>query len=135
MEQSRGLGVVYKSQTEVTVVKKDNKNVLRQIIYFDFDNFNLSSVSKKKVKQFVDSHKKEINEYLIVGHTDTKGTKKYNLSLSIKRANVVKELLINYGIDNNKIKILGRGENQLAIITPDETRQPANRRVEIKKTN
>ena len=83
----------------------------------------------------VDSHKKEINEYLIVGHTDTKGTKKYNLSLSIKRANVVKELLINYGIDNNKIKILGRGENQLAIITPDETRQPANRRVEIKKTN
>ena len=47
----------------------------------------------------------------------------------------MKELLINYGIDNNKIKILGKGENQLAIMTPDETRQPANRRVEIKKTN
>ena len=133
--KNKEIEVKINEETEVTVVTKDNNNVLRQIIYFDFDNFNLSSVSKKKVKQFVDSHKKEINEYLIVGHTDTKGTKKYNLSLSIKRANVVKELLINYGIDNNKIKILGRGENQLAIITPDETRQPANRRVEIKKTN
>ena len=133
--KNKEIEVKINEETEVIVVTKDNNNVLRQIIYFDFDNFNLSSVSKKKVKQFVDSHKKEINEYLLVGHTDTKGTKKYNLSLSIKRANVVKELLINYGIDNNKIKILGKGENQLAIITPDETRQPANRRVEIKKTN
>ena len=121
--------------TEVTIVTKDNNNVLMQIIYFDFDNFNLSSVSKKKVKQFLDNYKNNINEYLLVGHTDTKGTKQYNLSLSIKRANVVKEILISYGIDNKKIKILGEGEEKLAIITPDETKQPANRRVEIKKTN
>ena len=121
--------------TEVTIVTKDNNNVLMQIIYFDFDNFNLSSVAKKKVKHFLDNYKNNINEYLLVGHTDTKGTKQYNLSLSIKRANVVKEILIKYGIDNKKIKILGEGEEKLAIITPDETKQPANRRVEIKKTN
>ena len=121
--------------TEVTIVTKDNSNVLMQIIYFDFDNFNLSSVSKKKVKRFLDNYKNNINEYLLVGHTDTKGTKQYNLSLSIKRANVVKEILISYGIDDKKIKILGEGEEKLAIITPDETKQPANRRVEIKKTN
>ena len=124
-----------KEDTEVTIVTKDNNNALMQIIYFDFDNFNLSSVAKKKVKQFLDNYKNNINEYLLVGHTDTKGTKQYNLSLSIKRANVVKEILISYGIDNKKIKILGEGEEKLAIITPDETKQPANRRVEIKKTN
>ena len=123
------------TNNEVTIVTKNKKDDLMQIIYFDFDKFSLSDVSKSKIKLFLDNYKNEINQYLVVGHTDTKGTKKYNLSLSIKRANVVKELLINYGIDNNKIKILGRGENQLAIITPDETRQPANRRVEIKKTN
>ena len=76
-----------------------------------------------------------INEYLVVGHTDTKGTNKYNLSLSIKRAEVVKEILINYGIKQNSIKILGKGEESLAVNTPDDTKQPANRRVEIKKTN
>ena len=76
-----------------------------------------------------------INEYLVVGHTDTKGTNKYNLSLSIKRAEVVKEILINYGINQSSIKILGKGEESLAVDTPDDTKQPANRRVEIKKTN
>jgi len=30
---------------------------------------------------------------------------------------------------------LGKGEEALAVNTPDNTRQPANRRVEIKKTN
>ena len=32
-------------------------------------------------------------EYLIIGHTDSKGSIKYNYELSIKRANTVKELL------------------------------------------
>ena len=38
---------------------------------------------------------------------------------------------------SNKIvlKILGKGEETLAVNTPDDTKQPANRRVEIKKTN
>ena len=71
----------------------------------------------------------------MVGHTDTKGEKNYNMTLSIKRAEIVKELLIYYGIKKDIIKILGRGEESLAIITPDNTKQPANRRVEIKKTN
>ena len=57
------------------------------------------------------------------------------LSLSIKRAEVVKEILINYGINQSSIKILGKGEESLAVDTPDDTKQPANRRVEIKKTN
>ena len=81
------------------------------------------------------NYRSVINEYLVVGHTDTKGTNKYNLSLSIKRAEVVKEILINYGINQNSIKILGKGEESLAVNTPDDTKQPANRRVEIKKTN
>ena len=33
------------------------------------------------------------------------------------------------------INILGKGEEFLAIDTPDNTKQPANRRVEIKKSN
>ena len=123
------------TKNEVTIVTKNNNKELMQIIYFDFDKFNLSELSKDKIKLFLDSYRNEINEYLIVGHTDTRGTKNYNLSLSIKRAEVVQEILINYGINQNSIKILGKGEESLAVDTPDETKQPANRRVEIKKTN
>ncbi len=123
------------TKNEVTVVTKSENKELMQIIYFDFDQFNLSEVSKDKIKKFLNNYGSVINEYLVVGHTDTKGTKKYNLSLSIKRAEVVKEILINYGINQSSIKILGKGEESLAVSTPDDTRQPANRRVEIKKTN
>ena len=120
---------------EVTVVTKNKDNNLMQIIYFDFDKFDLSNVSKNKIKKFLNKHGSTINKYLIVGHTDTKGSKKYNLSLSIKRAEIVKEMLIDFGVKESRIKILGRGEESLAINTPDDTKQPANRRVEIKKTN
>ncbi len=120
---------------EVTIVTKNENKELMQIIYFDFDQFNLSEVSKDKIKKFLNNYGSVINEYLVVGHTDTKGTNKYNLSLSIKRAEVVKEILINYGINQSSIKILGKGEETLAVNTPDDTKQPANRRVEIKKTN
>ena len=124
-----------KSKNEVTIVTKNKNEELMQIIYFDFDKSNLSEVSIDKIELFLDNHRNNINEYLIVGHTDTKGTKNYNLSLSIKRAEVVKEILINYGINQSVINILGKGEEFLAIDTPDNTKQPANRRVEIKKSN
>ena len=123
------------TKDEVTIVTKNENKELIQIIYFDFDQFILSEVSKDKIKKFLNNYGNVINEYLVVGHTDTKGTNKYNLSLSIKRAEVVKEILINYGIKQNSIKILGKGEESLAVNTPDDTKQPANRRVEIKKTN
>ena len=123
------------TKDEVTIVTKNENKELMQIIYFDFDQFNLSEVSKDKIITFLNNYGSIINEYLVVGHTDTKGTNKYNLSLSIKRAEVVKEILINYGINQSSIKILGKGEESLAVDTPDDTKQPANRRVEIKKTN
>ncbi len=123
------------TKDEVTIVTKNENKELMQIIYFDFDQFNLSEVSKDKIKKFLNNYGSDINEYLVVGHTDTKGTNKYNLLLSIKRAEVVKEILINYGINQSSIKILGKGEESLAVDTPDDTKQPANRRVEIKKTN
>ncbi len=120
---------------EATVITKNKNNDIMQIIYFDFDKFDLSSVSKNKIKIFLNKNKNKINEYLVVGHTDTKGSNKYNLSLSIKRAEVVQKLLIEYGVNKSTIKILGKGEESLAITTKDNTKQPANRRVEIKKTN
>ena len=123
------------SKDEITIVTKNKKDELLQIIYFDFDEFTLSEVSKDKIKLFLKNYGSKINEYLIVGHTDTKGTNNYNLLLSIKRAEFVKKILINNGINKNSIKILGKGEETLAVNTPDDTKQPANRRVEIKKTN
>ena len=114
----------------VSVVTKKEKEIL-QIIYFDFDKYNLTDVSSNSIKKFMEEYKNKIDTFLVVGHTDTKGTKEYNLELSLKRAKVVKTILIRLGISSEKIKILGEGESKLLVQTKEETKHPANRRVEI----
>jgi len=114
----------------VSVVTKKEKEIL-QIIYFDFDKYNLTDVSSNSIKKFIKEHKNKIDTFLVVGHTDTKGTKEYNLELSLKRAEAVKIILTGLGINSEKIKILGEGEGKLLVQTKDEIKHPANRRAEI----
>ena len=119
----------------VTVVTKNEKREIMQIIYFDFDEYTLSEVSLNTLKTFLDKYQNQISNYVIVGHTDTKGTNQYNLKLSLKRAETIKTIFIQKGIEEKNINILGKGEEFLAVITADETAHPANRRVEISSSN
>ena len=119
----------------VTVVTKNEKREIMQIIYFDFDEYTLSEVSLNTLKTFLDKYQNQISNYVIVGHTDTKGTNKYNLKLSLKRAKAIKTIFLQERIEEKNINILGKGEEFLAVITADETAHPANRRVEISSSN
>ena len=120
---------------QVAVVTENEKKEVMQIIYFDFDNSKLSQISKNKLINFINKNKRELNRYIIFGHTDTKGTIKYNMSLSIKRAEAVKEILLSLGITAKNVSVLGKGENELAVDTPDNIKHPANRRAEVKILN
>ena len=120
---------------KVAFVTENEKKEVMQIIYFDFDNSKLSQISKNKLINFINKNKSDLNRYIIFGHTDTKGTIKYNMSLSIKRADAVKEILLSQGITEKNVSVLGKGENELAVDTPDNTKHPANRRAEIKILN
>ena len=119
----------------VTVVTKNEKREIMQIIYFDFDEYTLSEVSLNTLKTFLDKYQNQISNYVIVGHTDTKGTNQYNLKLSLKRAETIKTIFLQEGIEEKNINILGKGEDFLAVPTADETAHPANRRVEISSSN
>ena len=120
---------------QVVIVTENEKKEVMQIIYFDFDNSRLSQISKNTLLDFLDKNQNKLSRYIIFGHTDTKGPSKYNMDLSIKRAESVKQVLLSQGIDSNDISILGKGENELAINTPDNTKHPANRRAEVKILN
>ena len=124
-----------KNETNIVVVTQNKQKEVMQIIYFDFDDSGISDVSRNTLIDFLDKNKKELSRYIILGHTDTKGTSDYNINLSLKRAQAVKEILINQGISDNSISLLGKGENELAVNTPDETKHPANRRAEVKIIN
>ena len=122
------------SQT-YSVVTTNEKREVMQIIYFDFDEYTLSEVSLNNLKTFLDQYQNQISNYVIAGHADTKGTNQYNLKLSLKRAETIKTIFIEEGIEEKNINILGKGEEFLAVKTADEIAHPANRRVEISSSN
>ena len=72
-----------------------------------------------------------IPEVLVVGHTDTMGTPRANIDLGLVRANTVRTMLVQVGLDASTIEVRSHGESDLLVKTPDETPEPRNRRVEI----
>jgi outer membrane protein OmpA-like peptidoglycan-associated protein len=65
------------------------------------------------------------------GYTDTSGSAVYNQGLSVRRANTVAAELVRLGVPRNEIVARGFGQTNLLVPTPDNTREPQNRRVEI----
>ncbi|WP_010141713.1 OmpA family protein [Oceanicola sp. S124] len=67
----------------------------------------------------------------VLGHTDNTGAAAYNQDLSQRRAATVASTLINYGVSANRVRAIGRGEDQprASNLTPEGRAQ--NRRVEI----
>ena len=64
----------------------------------------------------------------VVGHTDTSGSAAYNQRLSVRRANVVVEALVDMGARRAAIQASGVGKTDLAVPTPDGVKEAKNRR-------
>lgn len=69
---------------------------------------------------------------LVEGHTDSRGTGDYNMKLSERRANAVKNLLIQRGVAASRIEVVGFGKTMPVASTETEAGRQKNRRVEIK---
>lgn len=67
----------------------------------------------------------------VTGHSDRMGAREYNAVLSMRRAETVRQRLIAQGVERNSIAIMGKGEDEPLIKTPDGVALAKNRRVEI----
>lgn len=118
-------------------VKKEPKVLDRLVLHVNFD-FDKSVVRKEDVadlQKAIDFVKKYPGyEISIEGHTDSRGTDKYNQALSERRAAAVKEYLLKHGmIDTDKDKITTKGYGESKPIADNKTEKGRfeNRRVEI----
>jgi OOP family OmpA-OmpF porin len=101
-------------------------------VYFDLNSWNLSAEQLTVLQQAIATARAGGQAHItIVGHTDTSGSAAYNQRLSVKRANVVEEALVDLGARREAISASGVGENDLAVQTPDGVKEPKNRRAVI----
>ncbi|MDF3072618.1 MAG: ompA, partial [Alphaproteobacteria bacterium] len=102
------------------------------IVFFDFDRSNITADAQRVIDEAASAAKAGNSARVqLTGHTDRSGSEQYNMALSLRRGEAVKQALIARGIPANSIFIIGRGENQPLVPTADGVREPQNRRVEI----
>lgn len=103
-------------------------------VLFDFDKYSIKSEAIPILERLVKFMQNNPSVVLkIDGYTDSFGTNEYNMKLSIRRANAVKNYLVLRGIPASRIVTQGHGESNL--VAPDDPNaregNPKNRRVEF----
>ena len=102
------------------------------IVFFGFNKSNLTAEAARVVTEADAAAKKYGSASIsVVGHTDTVGSNDYNMRLSMRRSQSVKDGLIANGVTSDMITTGGRGEAELMVQTGDSVKEPQNRRATI----
>ncbi|UXP31529.1 OmpA family protein [Reichenbachiella agarivorans] len=116
--------------------RKGEKAMLKNI-YFDIHSANLTSESDEVLSALYDMLKKSPNlKVEIGGHTDNTGSLDANMTLSLARANSVKNYLVKKGIPASQLVTKGYGPSQPIASNDDEINgRELNRRIEVRVLN
>ncbi|GMQ88022.1 MAG: hypothetical protein BMS9Abin08_1239 [Gammaproteobacteria bacterium] len=128
----------YVLNAEVKIVKGEGLNAIWMISFpqaelFAFDKAEMTDAGKA----YIQAHRNELGDDLaqvysltVIGYTDTTGDADYNMGLSLRRAKAVSEYLATLGVPADKMRTLGRGENDPIASNNTDAGRAQNRRVE-----
>ncbi len=122
-----------------TRVSRDGRFAVRPAVnlpvHFAFDRASLNQAGSRQVMELGSALRRVKNSrrtFLLVGHTDKRGSRSYNQTLSENRARTVKlELERNFPALTGRMKTRGRGESQLLYNGDSEEDHMLNRRVKV----
>ena len=110
----------------IKVTMKEN------MVNFGFDSSDLTSAAKANLDKLAQVLKNNMDTNInIYGHTDSKGTDAYNLSLSERRAAAVKNYLVSQGVSAGRMFTMGVGEKEPVASNDTDAGRAENRRVEF----
>ncbi len=118
-----GLGLfdIYKASFEI------------HAIYFDYDSAKIKEESYPVLESILRFLKENDSlRFEIIGHTDLHGTEEYNLGLSKRRAESVRDYLVSKGLDSARFNVRGAGESEPRINQTGPGFDEKNRRTEFK---
>lgn len=100
-------------------------------VKFDFDKYVVKQNSLSDVRNLADFMKQyPATNVEVAGHTDSVGPDAYNQKLSQRRADAVKQVLVNDGVAANRVTSVGYGESRPVADNATEAGRAVNRRVE-----
>ena len=115
-----------------TGMSKDTAAFGANTVYFGYDSSVVRSAEIVKLDEVIQILRTEYRYKLIIeGHCDERGTEEYNRSLGERRANSIRDHLINAGIGADRIRTLSYGEDRAKDYGHDEAAWAQNRRGEF----
>jgi len=101
-------------------------------VKFDFDRDVVKQDSYGDIQNLADFMKEYGQTTTVLeGHTDSVGTDAYNQRLSERRANAVRNVLVDqYGVEGGRVNAVGYGESRPVADNATEEGRAINRRVE-----
>jgi OmpA-OmpF porin, OOP family len=101
-------------------------------LYFETNSVEVTPASRPTLDALLaEVARRQAVEVQVTGHTDRVGSVADNDRLSLQRAEAVRAMLIQRGINSSFLRAVGRGEREPLIPTADEQAEPRNRRVEV----
>ncbi|MGQ0563279.1 MAG: OmpA family protein [Gemmatimonadota bacterium] len=111
------------------------RSTLAELVFFDYDESDIRSDMQDVLDRKAAVLRGNPNVTLrIDGHADERGTVEYNLALSLRRANSVREYLTGAGIDVARLEVAGFGEERPLESGTAESAYARNRRAEFQIT-
>lgn len=110
------------------------EDISYSVLSYEKSSSNLTKYSQSRLAMIGEYLKADnsLDLVLLDGYADSYGGRWSNMQLSIQRANTVKALLMEYGVDESRIEITGHGERRH--IAPNNTAESRalNRRVVVR---
>lgn len=98
---------------EVLELRQDMEATSGDRVRFDYDSSSLSSSAQKTLRgvaAYIVKHQQELNNVVVEGHADERGTREYNLALGDHRAVAVKKFLVGAGVPAKLLNTVSYGK-------------------------
>jgi len=116
-------------QDDINLLNQEFKTIVGEKVYFSFDSAKLSKEAKTTLilqADWLNSHEKV--SATIEGHCDERGTQDYNVGLGLKRAESVRNALVEYGVKASRLSVISYGKSKPEDIGHTKKAHKVNRR-------
>jgi outer membrane protein OmpA-like peptidoglycan-associated protein len=127
-----GKGGTASDSVTIQVVAPPRKEYTFEDVHFDFDRYSLRPEATRVLDEAIAAMRQDTTLRLTIeGHTCNIGTAEYNLALGERRANAVRDYLVNNGIAASRLQTVSYGEERPKYDNAREETRRLNRRAAL----